>query len=57
MLTAAGHDRVVILVSGGPFAAETALAKRVGANGVVRSAEGALKLVDKIARDVLSEVS
>jgi len=53
MLATAGHDEVVILVSGGPFEADAALAKEVGANGVVRGAESALKLVERIARERL----
>lgn len=54
MFLAAGHDDVVMLVCGGPFAADIGLAKRVGANGVVRGAEAALKIIDKITRDKLS---
>ncbi len=53
MLSAAGHEDIVMLVSGGPFGADVGLAKAVGANGVVRGAESALKLVEKIARDKL----
>jgi methylmalonyl-CoA mutase cobalamin-binding domain/chain len=44
-----GRDDVVIFVSGGPFAADQDLARSVGANGVARGAESALKLVAKIA--------
>jgi len=51
MLAAGGLDDVVILVSGGPFAADPALAREVGANGVVPGAESALKLVARVARD------
>lgn len=54
MFTAGGHDDVIVLVSGGPFAADVSLAKRVGANGIVKGAESALKIVEKIARDKLS---
>lgn len=54
LFSGAGLDDVVILVSGGPFIADTALAKEVGANGVVRGAESALKLVDRIASERLS---
>ncbi len=50
MFTANGRTNVVLFVSGGPFAADVGLAKRVGANGVVRGAESALKLVAKAAR-------
>lgn len=49
MFTASGRDDVVLLVSGAPFSAEVKLAKSVGANGVVRGAESALKLVAKAA--------
>ncbi|MBU4556057.1 MAG: cobalamin-dependent protein [Actinobacteria bacterium] len=51
ILTTAGLQDVVILVSGGPFEADPELARQVGANGVVRGAESALKLVERIARD------
>lgn len=51
-LTVAGHEGVIVLVSGGPFGADEGLARRVGANGIVRSAEGALKMVAKIAEDI-----
>lgn len=50
---AAGRNDVVILVGGGPFAAAPELAKRVGANGVVRGAESAMRLVSRIAQDRL----
>lgn len=53
MLATAGHTDVIVLVAGGPFVGDPALAKRVGANGVVRGAESALKLVEKIAREKL----
>ena len=49
MFTAGGREDVVIFVSGGPFSADTSLAKDVGANGVVRGAESALRLVAKVA--------
>ncbi len=48
MFAAGGRDDLVLFVSGGPFAADVSLAKRVGANGVVRGAESALKLVAKV---------
>jgi len=48
MFTAGGRDDLVLFVSGGPFAADVSLAKHVGANGVVRGAESALKLVAKV---------
>ncbi len=53
MFAAAGRDDMLLLVSGGPFAADPALAREVGANGVARGAESALKLVARIARDRL----
>ncbi|PKQ29256.1 MAG: hypothetical protein CVT60_06315 [Actinobacteria bacterium HGW-Actinobacteria-10] len=53
MFLAAGHDHVVMLVCGGPFSADIGLARRVGANGVLRGAESALKIIDKISRDKL----
>ncbi len=49
MFTAGGRADVAIFVAGSPFAADVALAKAVGANGVVRGAESALKLVAKVA--------
>jgi methanogenic corrinoid protein MtbC1 len=49
MFSTAGHEGVVILVGGGPFVADPTLAKAVGANGIVRGAESALKLVAKAA--------
>ena len=52
MFTAGGREDVVIFVSGGPFSADTELAKSVGANGVARGAESALKLVAKVAHRV-----
>ena len=52
MLTSAGREGVVILVSGGPFGADGQLAREVGANGVVTGAESALKLVARVARDL-----
>ena len=56
-LAVAGHENVVILVAGGPFAADGALAKEVGANGVIHGAESALRLVDRVAQDILKEGS
>jgi methanogenic corrinoid protein MtbC1 len=48
MFAAAGRADAVIFVSGGPFAADEELARSVGANGVARGAESALKLVAKV---------
>lgn len=53
MLATAGHDDVVLLVSGGPFEADPDIAKRAGANGIVRGAESAIRLVAKVAADRL----
>jgi 5-methyltetrahydrofolate--homocysteine methyltransferase len=55
MFAAADRNDVVILVAGGPFAADTSLARSVGANGIVRGAESALKLVAKAADRVGAE--
>ena len=49
MFKAGGRDDVVLFVCGGPFAADVTLARAVGANGVARGAESALKLVAKVA--------
>lgn len=49
MFTAGGREELVLFVGGGPFVADVSLAKSVGANGVVRGAESALKLVSKVA--------
>lgn len=49
MFTASGRDDLVLFVAGGPFSADISLAKQVGANGVVRGAESALKLVAKVS--------
>jgi len=48
MFRAAGREDLVLLVAGSPFSADVALAKRVGANGIVRGAESALKLVARV---------
>jgi methanogenic corrinoid protein MtbC1 len=55
MFAAGGRNDVAILVAGGPFAADVSLARAVGANGVVRGAESALKLVAKAAARTESE--
>jgi methanogenic corrinoid protein MtbC1 len=51
MLVSAGHDDVVVLVCGGPFEADPDIAKQAGANGIVRGAESAIKLIAKVAAD------
>ncbi len=48
MFRAGRRGGVVIFVGGGPFAADTALARSVGANGVARGAESALRLVHRV---------
>ena len=50
MFESAGRDDVIVFVAGAPFVADTTLAKSVGANGVVRGAESALKLLAKAAK-------
>jgi len=49
MFAAGGRKDVAILVAGGPFVADAKLARAIGANGVVRGAESALKLVARAA--------
>lgn len=49
MFSGSGRDDLVLLVSGGPFSADMSLVRSVQANGVVRGAESALKLVAKAA--------
>lgn len=53
LLASEGENDIIMLVAGGPFAADPDLAKSVGANGIVRSAESGLKLVERVARDKL----
>lgn len=55
VFAAEGREDVVILVGGGPFEADRKLARVVGANGVVRGAESALRLVRRVARDLFGE--
>lgn len=50
MFSAGGRDDLVLFVAGGPFSADVSFARQVGANGVVRGAESALKLVAKAAQ-------
>jgi len=49
MFSAGGRSDIAMLVAGGPFIADPKLARSVGANGIVRGAESALKLVAKAA--------
>lgn len=53
MLATAGHDDVVLLVAGGPFEADPNMARQAGANGVVRGAESAIRLVARIVAEKL----
>ncbi len=53
LLDGVGRRDVVVLVGGGPFAADSRLARSVGANGVVRGAESALTVVARVIRDRL----
>jgi methanogenic corrinoid protein MtbC1 len=53
LLTGAGRDDVVLLVAGGPFEADAAIARDAGANGVIRGAESAIRLVAKVATERL----
>ncbi|MDO8950543.1 MAG: cobalamin-dependent protein [Actinomycetota bacterium] len=53
MFASAGRDDAVILVAGGPFTADTALARSVGANGVITGAESALRVLARIREDLL----
>ncbi|MDO9558039.1 MAG: cobalamin-dependent protein [Coriobacteriia bacterium] len=52
MLTTGGHEDIVVLVAGSPFDADPALARSVGANGVLHGAESALRVVGKAATDL-----
>lgn len=56
MFAAGGRDDIAILVGGAPFSADTSLARSVGANGVVRGAESAIKLVAKAVAHAAREV-
>ena len=49
MFRAGGRDDVVVFVGGGPFVADEDLARSVGANGVSKGAESALRLVERVA--------
>lgn len=50
-LDAAGHRNTVLLVAGGPFAADRSLARGAGANGVIRGASSALRMVERVVKD------
>lgn len=51
MLVTAGREDIVVLVAGGPFDADPALARSVGANGIVHGAESALRVVGRVVTD------
>jgi methanogenic corrinoid protein MtbC1 len=53
LLAGAGRDDVVLLVAGGPFEADGDIARDAGANGVIRGAESAIRLVAKAASERL----
>jgi 5-methyltetrahydrofolate--homocysteine methyltransferase len=53
MFASSGREDAVILVAGGPFAADAALARSVGANGVITGAESALRVLARVREDVL----
>lgn len=53
MFATSGRDDAVILVAGGPFAADAKLARSVGANGVITSAESALRVLARVRADLL----
>lgn len=55
LLVAEGRGDVVLLVCGGPFAADPALARSVGAQGVISTAQGALDVLERVRRDVLEQ--
>lgn len=51
-LDAEGLTDVVLLASGGPFSADHALARAAGANGVITTAEGALRVLRRVIQDL-----
>lgn len=53
LLVAEGRGDVVLLVCGGPFAADPSLARSVGAQGVISTAQGALDVLERVRRDLL----
>jgi len=55
MLIAGGREDVSVLVAGGPFWADVARGRAVGAVGVVKGAESALTLVSQLERRQRSE--
>jgi methanogenic corrinoid protein MtbC1 len=57
MLATAGHDDVILLVAGGPFEADADVARQAGANGVLRGAESAIRLVARVAAERLGAAS
>jgi methanogenic corrinoid protein MtbC1 len=57
ILATAGHDDVILLVAGGPFEADADVARQAGANGVLRGAESAIRLVARVAAERLGAAS
>lgn len=55
LLDAEGRSDVVLLVCGGPFAADPSLARSIGANGVISSAQGALEVLGRVRRDLFEK--
>lgn len=55
LLAAENRDDVVLLVCGGPFAADLGLARAIGANGVAAGAESALSLLARVREELLGE--
>ena len=53
MFASSGRDDAVVLVAGGPFAADSSLARAVGANGVITGAESALRVLGRVRTDIL----
>jgi methylmalonyl-CoA mutase cobalamin-binding domain/chain len=53
LLAGAGRDDIVLFVAGGPFEADGDIARDAGANGVIRGAESAIRLVAKAATERL----
>lgn len=54
MFEASGRTGVVLLVSGGPFEADQSLARASGGNGVANTAQGILRLVERVVSDLLA---
>jgi 5-methyltetrahydrofolate--homocysteine methyltransferase len=55
MFVSAGRTDLVLLVSGAPFVADEQLARDVRADGIVRGAESAMRMVAHVAREHLAK--